>query len=211
MSKQNYFENAMHKVTQNDFESAIDLFSKALQIENDKSKVYYNRGVAYLNLEKIDLAIFDFNKLIELDPNNAFNYSCRAFAKARSTNKKGALEDYEKALELDPDNPITYNNMGLVQEEIGYMEQAQKSFEQSDDLRKKEEANKIINATEDQIIKQTVDTRIENLEHKLNIENSSLANENEPTSKGKIVKDIFTDKNTFKEFMNFIKNGFKLK
>lgn len=209
MSTNEHFENAMRKVNENDFESAIELFGEALKSDSNKETIYYNRAVAYLNLEKLDLAIFDFNKLIDLDSNNAFYYSCRAFAKARTKDKKGALADYEIAITLDPDNPITYNNMGLVQEEIGYMEKAQKSFKQSDDLRKKEEANKVININVDQQNAKEVESRIENAKKVAEAE-QSLDNEVEK-SKGQVVKEVFTDKSTFKEFIDFIKNGFKLK
>ena len=205
MSKNEHFENAMRKVNENDFELAIELFGEALKEDSNKESIYYNRAVSYLNLEKIDLAIFDFNKLIEIDSKNAFYYSCRAFAKARTKDKKGAVADYEIAIALDPDNPITYNNMGLVQEEIGYMKKAQKSFEQSDDLRKKEEANKVINLESDQKDSKEVDDRLEDAKKAI-----EPKNEDEKT-KAQVVKSIFTDKGTFKEFIRFIKNGFKLK
>ena len=205
MSKNEYFEKAMRKVNENDFESAIELFTEALKEVDDKKDVYYNRAVAYLISEKIDLAIFDFNKLIDIDSNNAFYYSCRAFAKARTKDKTGAISDYEIAIRLDPDNPITYNNMGLVQEEIGYMKRAQKSFEQSDDLRKKEEAGKVLDINSSQQNKEEVDKRIENAKKSQAIEPI------EEKTKRQIAKDIFTDKSTFKEFIAFIKNGFKLK
>ena len=205
MSKNEYFESAMRKVNENDFESAIELFTKALAEVDQPKDVLYNRAVAYLNSKQIDLAIYDFSKLIEIDSTNAFYYTCRAFAKSRGKDKKGAIADYEISIKLEPNNPITHNNMGLVQEELGYMQQAQKSFAQSDDLRKKEEANKILNSTTDKAIQKEVDQRIEQakkMESAETVENKS---------KGQIAKEVFTDKNTFKEFLKFIKNGFKIK
>ena len=196
-----------------DFEKAVDLLTQALNDTTSKADVYYNRAVAYLNLNKIDLAIFDFNKLVEIDSNNAFYYSCRGFAKARTQDKKGAILDYEKALEIDPNNPITYNNMGLVQEEIGYLKQAQKSFAQSDDLRKKEEANQILQSKNSEIIKTEVENRLDKSKEITGEKESIIKpkSEEKPQSKVELAKDIFTSKSTFKEFINFIKNGFKLK
>jgi len=192
MSKNKDFENAMCKVNENDHESAIELFTKALKTNKNSTDALYNRGIAYLNIEKIELAIFDFTRLIELDQDNAFYYSCRAFAKARSKDKKGAITDYEIAIKLDPNNPITYNNMGLVQEEIGYMEQAQKSFKQSDNLRVAEQKPKTFGEAPLKNVNDIIDSK-------------------SPKSKSDIAKDVFRDKNTFKEFIAFIKNGFKLK
>lgn len=191
MLKNKDFENAMHKVNQNDFEGAIKDFDLALQAEPNNTDFIYNRAVAYLNLEKMELAIFDFSRLIEIDNANPFYYSCRAFAKARTPDKKGAIADYEKAIELDPDNPITYNNMGLVQEELGWMQQAKDSFNQSDELRHKAES-KFDEPKQVEPVKQ--DEEVEK-----NI------------SKSQLVKDVFTKKSVFKEFIDFVKNGFKLK
>lgn len=194
MSNNDYFKQAMDKVNQNDFESSIDLFTKSIKNNPTHKDSYYHRGVSYLNLEKTDLAIFDFSKLIDLDPNYAFYYSCRGFAKSRLGDKHGAIEDYQKSLELDPDNEITLNNLGLVQEELGYMEQAKQSFSKSDAIRKQENHQP--------------QTFGDASHQPKKIEPAS--NDHQP-SKSKVVKDIFTKKSTFKEFINFIKNGFKLK
>jgi tetratricopeptide (TPR) repeat protein len=37
---------------------------------------------------------------------------------------KGAIEDYEKTISLDPDDAIAYNNLGLLQEQLGYKEKS---------------------------------------------------------------------------------------
>jgi tetratricopeptide (TPR) repeat protein len=220
MSSEQNIENAIalannQNSTEADYLNAIKILSNVLPTVSNKRDIFYNRAVCYLNTTQFELAVFDFSVLIEIDPNKAFNYSCRAFAKARTDDKKGAIADYEKALELEPDNPITYNNMGLVQEEIGYIKQANKSFEQSDDLRKKEEANKVLHLEDNQNVKQEVETRLEKAKVET-AEGKSLDVPIPPTetvvekTKSEIAKDIFTDKNTFKEFIQFIKNGFKL-
>ncbi len=198
MSDSNYFKLAMDKVNQNDFESSIELFNKAIKKTPNSKEAHYHRGVSYLNLEKIDLAIFDFNKLIELDPNYAFYYSCRAFAKSRLGDKNGAIEDYKRSLKLDPTNEITLNNLGLVQEELGFMDQAKESYAKSDAIRKGEgQANNFQQNTFGS--KPT---------HSGKIKPETSESE---TSKMDVAKSVFTNKSTFKEFLNFIKNGFKLK
>lgn len=220
MSLQPTIENAIalannQNSTEEDYLNAIKILSNIFPTVSNKKDIFYNRAVCYLNTAQFDLAVFDFSVLIEIEPNKAFNYSCRAFAKARTDDKKGAIADYEKALELEPDNPITYNNMGLVQEEIGYIKQAKKSFEQSDDLRKKEEANKVLHLKENQEVKQEVEDRLDKAKVDSNapkvVETPILPIETEvEKTKSEIIKEIFTNKNTFKEFIQFIKNGFKL-
>lgn len=220
MSLQPTIENAIalannQNSTEEDYLNAIKILSNIFPTVSNKKDIFYNRAVCYLNTAQFDLAVFDFSVLIEIEPNKAFNYSCRAFAKARTDDKKGAIADYEKALELEPDNPITYNNMGLVQEEIGYIKQAKKSFELSDDLRKKEEANKVLHLKENQEVKQEVEDRLDKAKVDSNapkvVETPIPPIETEvEKTKSEIIKEIFTNKNTFKEFIQFIKNGFKL-
>ena len=46
----------------------------------------------------------------------------------------GAIEDYKKALELDPEDAVTWNNLGLLEEQLGYQEQARERYRVSDEL-----------------------------------------------------------------------------
>lgn len=195
MSINEQFELAKRKGKENDFLAAIEILNELIKIEANNESYIYERGVAYLNVEKFDLAMYDFNRLVDLDSERAFYYSCRGFIKSRIGDKNGALDDYEVAIRLEPNNPITYNNMGLVFEEMGYMEQAQKSFKIHDDLK----------GYKPRTFDEPDAVPAENNEIK-----SDKVTENIPT-KGQIAKDVFTKKNTFKEFVQFIKNGFKLK
>ena len=46
----------------------------------------------------------------------------------------GAIADYQHALELDPDDAVTWNNLGLLEEQLGYQEQAKERYRVSDEL-----------------------------------------------------------------------------
>ena len=46
----------------------------------------------------------------------------------------GAIADYKKALELDPEDAVTWNNLGLLEEQLGYQEQARERYRVSDEL-----------------------------------------------------------------------------
>lgn len=39
---------------------------------------------------------------------------------------EAAILDYEKAIKLDPEDAVSYNNIGLLQEKLGYKQKAQK-------------------------------------------------------------------------------------
>ncbi|MCH2234256.1 MAG: tetratricopeptide repeat protein [Crocinitomicaceae bacterium] len=189
-----------------EWEKAIKKFTMALEASPNDVECFSKRGVCYLNLNKHDLSMFDFNKALELEPNYSYRYACRAFLKTRMRDMDGAIKDYEKALELDPDDPILYNNMGLVVEQMGNIKKAQKYFQRSNELEgydpEKRFGKGLTEKAEESEGKELIDQKKSE---------PIIPEEKEELTKGEIAKKVFTDKNTFKEFLKFIGNGFKAK
>jgi Flp pilus assembly protein TadD len=199
MSENKEYLLGLAKAKENNFKKAIEHFSNAIEKEPNKSEFFGQRSICYMNLEQFELSMFDMNKAIELDPKYAYRYTCRAFLKTRLGDLKGALNDYEKSIELEPDNPITYNNMGLAQQQLGYNKEAEDSFEKSNSLVGYNPKNREIKSENNYATnKETEDKTV-----------SEQAVE-QPNRKA-VLKEVFTKKSTFKEFLGFIKNGFKLK
>lgn len=185
-----FLEQAKVKVNDNVLEEAVELLHKALQQKPNGKEALYERGVVYTNMKKFDLALFDFNKLIELESDNPFFYACRAFIKAGMKDGNGAILDYQMTLKLDPDDAIAHNNLGLLQEQFNYKSEAEKSFERS---------NEILGYNPNRY----------DAARNLNVEEKSKPVPTAETRKT-IVKSVFTKKSVFKEFIDFIKSGFKL-
>ncbi len=189
MSNSELIEQAKSKVNEKDFDGALVILNKIIETNGADIEALYERGVLYTNLKQLDLALFDFNKLIEIRPDYPFYFSCRAFIKSSLKDIKGAISDYEYAIKLDPEDAIAYNNLGLLQEQQGFKLQAEKSFEKS---------NEFLGYNP-------------NRYGEGNLEKTPEENNEEPLSKSDVVKSVFTDKSMFKEFIGFIKNGFKIK
>ena len=75
---------------------------------------YINKGIAYLEQDKADLAIEQFTKAIELDPNNINYYLKRGEVYQAQQSLELALADFDKALELNPQNSKTLLSRGTV-------------------------------------------------------------------------------------------------
>lgn len=198
------YESALSDIENGLWENAISKLTNAILLNNNEVEYYSKRGVCYLNLEKYDLSMFDFNRALELDPNYSYRYSCRAFLKTRIKDLKGAVEDYEMALKLDPDDPIIYNNMGLIVEQMGQVKKAERYFNKSNDLEGYNPEKRFGEGDSNDIEKpmDTVPSGIKEpfkSEPNRRIEGSILA------------KKVFTEKQTFREFIRFIKNGLKSK
>ena len=68
------YEKGLACAKNKDYNSAIGYYTKVIDdnrlFKNDLSKVYCNRGFAYLHIGFYDAAIMDFDKCYRLDPND---------------------------------------------------------------------------------------------------------------------------------------------
>lgn len=193
--EKSYYEIAKEEIKNNNFQKAVNALNKAIEQEPNNPIYYSDRGVCYFHLDMKKQSLSDMNKSVELDPEYSYRYASRAYIKDSMGDVKGAVEDYEIAVKLDPEDAVAHNNLGLLQEKLGYMQQSKASFEKADGLAKMLEENGIEYNNE---------LKPRNIQKEIDEENKNL------TTK-RVIKDIFTSKETFKEFIQFIKNGFKRK
>ncbi len=202
------FANKIHEeahalMQSGDLEGSISLYTKAMEEFPKDCNLISDRAVAYLHLNEKAKCFADFDLALSLQPNYSYRYASRAFAKNHFGDIDGAVEDYEKAVEIDPNDAVAQNNLGLLLEQKGYKNAAEERFKRADKLSKEEDHLLEImddldneNNPKTDGIKEEVDP---NIQREKNI------------STGKELKKVFTSKSQFKEFMNFIKNGFKIK
>ena len=88
---------------------AIDYYTKAIKLDPNNLKAFYNRGYAYVKIRKYKLAIKDLNRAIEINPAYAPSFHVRGIAYFMRKKYNDAVVDYDKAIELDP-----YNIMFLI-------------------------------------------------------------------------------------------------
>jgi len=194
------YAKGIAKVKENDFHSAIEHFTLAISENTSDVESYAERAVAYIHVEKLELSMFDMNRCIELEPANSYRYSCRAFLKSKMGDVDGAIADYEIAVQLDPDDAIAYNNLGLAQESKGYQKKAEKSFSRS---------NEIIGYNPKRFDEGT--KKEESKQNEPKSDQTSTTTETEQFSEKAYAKKALTTKEGFKDFLRFIRNGFKIK
>lgn len=74
-----HFQQAMQYASRRDFANAVKEFTNALQKQPSYAAAYSNRGVAYMQQKKFDLAEDDLKKAVELGPKdgkNHYNLAC---------------------------------------------------------------------------------------------------------------------------------------
>jgi hypothetical protein len=114
------------KFTHNDFQGAVDDYSKAIAICCTYDGAFNNRGFAKLNLGEKQEAIADFNSAIALNNKNAEAYCNRGAAYMSMGNYDLALSDYDKSIALSPGYAEAYNNKGVAMNSTGKYTEAVK-------------------------------------------------------------------------------------
>nr|CAD7399851.1 unnamed protein product [Timema cristinae] len=87
-----------------DFNNAIELYSKAIDINPNVAVYYGNRSIAYLKTECFGYALTDASKAIELDKSYVKGYYRRAAAHMSLGKFKLALRDYETVTTARPND-----------------------------------------------------------------------------------------------------------
>jgi Flp pilus assembly protein TadD len=185
-----YIDKAEKFYKKRNFEKAIYWFSMAISKRPDDADLFSERAVAHFHNGSKKEALLDLDRAQELEPMRAYRYSSRAYIKDSLGDVQGAIEDYKKAIELDPEDAIAYNNLGLLEEKLGYANKAKVLFDFADELAARSDSSA-------QGFEQP-----ENLQKKIDQEKS------EKTLLGEAAS-VFKSKESFKEFITFIRNGFK--
>ncbi|CAN7944019.1 unnamed protein product, partial [Ixodes pacificus] len=116
-------EEANEYFKKQEFNTAIDLYSKAIELDPYKAVYYGNRSFAYLKTECFGYALSDASKAIELDRSYVKGYYRRAAAHMSLGKFKLALKDFEavtKARPNDRDACAKYNECNKIVRRIAF-------------------------------------------------------------------------------------------
>ena len=202
-----FHEEAYNLAKKGELQNALELFEKALQKDTGQPDIYSDRGVSYLHLRMKTEALADFDLCVEIKPDYSYRYSSRAHARDFFGDTDGAIEDYERAVALDPDDSIAYNNLGLLQEKIGYNKKAKENFERADRLSKIE--NNLYEVM-DELEQAEINTENQREVQAHEMKDPAIIRDTQVKAHKEFSK-IFTSKSQFKEFLKFIRNGFRIK
>jgi tetratricopeptide (TPR) repeat protein len=203
------FLNAKHEkadklLKKGELQKALELFNELIEELGENPILYSDRGVVFLHLNKRKECLNDLSKAVQLQPDYSYRYACRAFAYSHFKLLDEAIVDYQKAVELDPEDAVAHNNLGMLLEQKGYKDEADRRFAVADKLAKAEDRLQEMMTELEQGNSSDKSSEPEKSMHKEEAELTA-----EDTSAGQEFKKIFTSKKQFKEFVQFIKNGFK--
>lgn len=189
-----FLKKAQEQYADKDFEGSVYWYTRCISLRPDDAELYAERGVAHFHLNKLEDSLADMNRAQELEPERSYRYSSRAYIRDAMGDTAGAVEDYKTAVKLDPQDAIAYNNLGLLEEKLGRHTQARIFFDFADALAKEDSQTPAGAPTEYPT----------NIQSEINRERRS-----EDRSVLGEMSAVFKSKKTFKEFLTFIRNGFK--
>ncbi len=185
---------------------ALQAFERAfVELANDPDLIH-DRAVCLFNLGQKKEALRELDRALLLQPNYGYRYASRAYMRNALRDINGAIEDYKKAIELDPEDAISLNNLGLLEEQLGYRKEANERYMMADEL------NKIlgdrgIDAPRDEAPEVSGQDRL------FGGITENPAPEPPAAAKPSLTQEmskVFSSKQGFKEFVAFLRNGLKL-
>ncbi|XP_020884516.1 serine/threonine-protein phosphatase 5 isoform X1 [Arabidopsis lyrata subsp. lyrata] len=87
------------------YSSAIDLYTKAIELNSNNAVYWANRAFAHTKLEEYGSAIQDASKAIEVDSRYSKGYYRRGAAYLAMGKFKDALKDFQQVKRLSPNDP----------------------------------------------------------------------------------------------------------
>ncbi|MBF0358324.1 MAG: tetratricopeptide repeat protein [Magnetococcales bacterium] len=138
------------KVERNDL--AVELFLRAINIDNKRPLLYYNLGTSLFPLGEVERAVQSLKTALEMEPKNsqisdylnailkattgssgeresfALN---QAMAMQQSGQLDAAINWYQNALAINPENGVPLSNMGLALHNKGRLDEAVASYQKA--------------------------------------------------------------------------------
>jgi hypothetical protein len=115
------------------FKTAIDHYSRAIDVDPEFVVAYSNRSAAYLKNNEKSKALRDAEMVTELDPGLQKGWSRLAAALHALKRWNNAFEAYKKVLELDANNAVAKKGLADCQIEMDKAEAQRRRFEQEDE------------------------------------------------------------------------------
>jgi len=139
------FTDGQFKLMDEEFDEAIEIFTKVLQEDHGQGKVYQARAVAYLKKGDKKAALKDIERAVECNPENPRFHFHKGAILFQQDMLDEAIESLSRAIDLDPSHASSYFLRGQIFEKIGDEESASADIGRATSLsREQSKASKIV-------------------------------------------------------------------
>lgn len=109
-----YIDLAKNQERVGHFDSAIEMYQKALAIEEDNVAALLGAARLYDRLEKFEEAVILYERAIEVQPDNAAALNDLGLCYARNKNLTESINYLQRAVTLEPNKVLYRNNLATV-------------------------------------------------------------------------------------------------
>jgi len=190
-NKDTFYQKARKHYESKKFEDAIYWYTRIIALDGNDADIYSERAVAYFHHQKLRKSLEDMNHAQEIEPQNAYRYASRAYIRDAMGDLEGAIADYQIAIKIDPEDAVAHNNLGMLEEKRGHHQQAKVLYDFADKLAKDFPEDMHPENEKPKNIQKEIDK---------DARDKSLISE---------AGNIFRSRSAFREFLTFIRNGFK--
>lgn len=113
-SKKEYNACAIEYALMNEYTTAIEYFSKVIELDPNDSLAYFDRGMMKEFMGDYKGALADYSRQIEIDDSNVDSYFMRGIMNDRLNHKKAAIKDYKKVIEMEDGNADAHFFLGKI-------------------------------------------------------------------------------------------------
>jgi len=110
---------------------AIKTLSKALNQDPNLAEAYLHRGIAYLEMNRVEEALEDLDRAVALMPQEPLAYYNRALAWMARQDWHRAEADLARAVALAPEDGEAWNLLAIVRAQAGKVEEALEAMERA--------------------------------------------------------------------------------
>lgn len=100
-------------------EEAVRSITGALRLQPRNADTINNRGVAYYESRRFDLAMVDFERAIAVDPSHDRALSNRALVQRIRRDLESAHASLLRSIEENPTSAISFNNLACIERDLG--------------------------------------------------------------------------------------------
>jgi len=109
-------QKAKDSFKNSDYNSAIQFFTEAINLQPSNHLLYSNRSACYTEIGNYEKAIQDAIKCLEINPNFVRGFQRKALAEFKSKKFDDSIKSYESGLKLEPNNSQLLEELQEVKE-----------------------------------------------------------------------------------------------
>jgi tetratricopeptide (TPR) repeat protein len=129
-----FFDRGGYYLKRNDFDPALQAYTRAIERSPNRAGLYVSRAVVYLNLMDYEKARADLSRALTFDKENHIAWALHGEIFSLENRLDEALAAYNRAIEIRPNWAIAYLDRGRLRQELGDLISARSDMDKAVEL-----------------------------------------------------------------------------